>query len=82
MNSEFDIMSLLMNTPMISKIMFTITFPVRNRGRDHIPPLKLHCLARRQLSDMEVIDTIEHLFVCRRCFETYRFIRTSYQTSA
>ena len=71
-----------MNTPMISKIMFTITFPVRNRGRHHIPSLKLHSLARRQLSDMEVIDTIEHLFTCQRCFETYRFIRTSYQASA
>ncbi len=71
-----------MDTPAIGKIMFTVTFPIHDRGRRHIPPLKLHNLAKSQLSDTEVIDTIEHLFICKRCFEAYRFVRTSYQTPA
>ncbi|MDA2923412.1 hypothetical protein MYX84_00480 [Acidobacteria bacterium AH-259-O06] len=69
-----------MSTPIITKIMFTITFPANN-GRTHVDSLKLHSLAKKQLSDMEVIDTIDHLFKCQRCFEEYRFILTSYQAS-
>ena len=67
-----------MNAPIISKIFFTITFPPSKGVRSHIPSARLHCLARKQLADLEVIETIEHLFKCQRCFEQYRVIRTSY----
>ena len=69
-----------MSTPIVTKLIFTITFPAAD-GRTHIHHLKLHSLARKQLSDTEVIDTIDHLFKCSRCFEQYRFILTSYQAS-
>ncbi|MEE2839658.1 MAG: hypothetical protein VYC91_03925 [Acidobacteriota bacterium] len=65
---------------MITKIMFTVTFPADIRPI-HVHPLKLHSLAKHQLPDVEVIDTIEHLFGCQHCFEQYRFIRTSYHAS-
>lgn len=71
-----------MNSPVVSKIMFTITFPSTRRRHAHVPSFKLHSLARKQLTDLEVIETIDHLFKCQRCFEAYRFIRTSYQASA
>lgn len=71
-----------MATPIISKFMFTITFPTSARRHVHADPMKLHSLARKELSDTDVIDTIEHLFKCHRCFEEYRYILTSYhQTS-
>ena len=67
-----------MNATVITKIMFTVTFPADIRPT-HVHPVKLHSLAKHQLPDLEVIDTIEHLFGCQHCFEQYRFIRTSYQ---
>lgn len=67
-----------MSTPVISKIVFTVTFPPRKRRRIHIPLSKLHSLAKKQLSDLEVIETIEHLFKCPRCLENYRFVRNGY----
>ncbi len=63
---------------MISKILFTVTFPSRNRHRTHVPLLKLHSLARKQLTDMEVIETIDHLFKCTRCLDNYRQVRAGY----
>ena len=69
-----------MDATVITKIMFTVTFPTDIRPT-HVHPLKLHSLAKHQLPDVEVIDTIEHLFGCQRCFEQYRFIRTSYQAA-
>ncbi len=69
-----------MRTPLITKIMFTVTFPT-NSQPTHVHPMKLRSLAEHQLTDTEVIDTIEHLFGCQRCFEQYRFIRTSCQAS-
>ncbi len=69
-----------MSTPVITKILFTITFPADSEKR-HVHPLKLRSLAEHQLPDTEVIDTIEHLFGCHRCFEEYRFIRTACQAS-
>ncbi|MCK5353341.1 hypothetical protein KAJ77_12195 [bacterium] len=69
-----------MSTPLITKFMFTITFPTDSRPI-HVHPMKLRSLAEHQLTDTEVIDTIEHLFGCQRCFEQYRFIRTSCQAS-
>lgn len=66
-----------MSLPVISKILFTITYPVNGR-RTHVPLGKLRSLARKQLTDLEVIETIDHLFTCQRCFENYRFVRTAY----
>lgn len=66
-----------MSVPVISKIMFTVTFP-RKVERRHIPGVKLHSLAKNQLSDRDIIETIDHLFKCQRCFETYRSVRRSY----
>ena len=67
-----------MKAPVISKILFTVTFPKRNGGPDHVPLVRLHSLARKQLSDLEVIETIDHLFKCHRCLENYRFVRMGY----
>jgi hypothetical protein len=65
----------------ISRIIFTVTFPRRNGGAVHVPLRRLHSLVRRQLSDLEVIDTIDHLFKCHRCLENYRFVRSGYLDS-
>ena len=70
-----------MSAPVITKILFTVTFPQSSQGPSHVPPFKLHSLARKQLPDLEVIQTIEHLFTCGRCFETYRCIHRSYRSS-
>lgn len=70
-----------MSVPMISKIVFTVTFP-QNVEHRHIPGVKLHSLAKNQLSDRDVIETIDHLFQCQRCFETYRSVRRSYKKPA
>ncbi len=70
-----------MSLPVISKILFTITYPVKGR-RSHVPLGKLRSLAKKQLSDMEVIETIDHLFTCQRCFENYRFIRTAHLSAS
>jgi hypothetical protein len=67
-----------MGGPMISKILFTITFPSEDSKAHHVPGIKLHSLARNQLPDLDVIETIDHLFRCQRCFETYRKVRNSY----
>lgn len=53
-----------------SKLFFTITFPAKS----HVPVEQLNRLANRQLQDLEVIETINHLFKCSRCFENYRQI--------
>lgn len=67
-----------MGGPMISKILFTITFPSEDARAYHVPRVKLHSLARNQLPDMDVIETIDHLFRCQRCFENYRRVRNAY----
>lgn len=54
-----------------SRLFFAVTFPVRT----HMSADRLSLLARRQLCDIEIIETIEHLFKCQRCFENYRRIR-------
>lgn len=69
-----------MHMPLITKILFTVTFPPDMRPA-HVHPSKLHSLAKHQLPDVDVIDTIEHLFGCRHCFEQYRFIRTAHHPS-
>ncbi|MFQ5737371.1 MAG: hypothetical protein ACE5JX_00025 [Acidobacteriota bacterium] len=66
-----------MSTPVIAKFMFTITFP-NGKQRAHIPILRLHSLARQQMTDGEVIETIDHLFECSRCLENYRLVRAGY----
>ncbi len=69
---------LAMSVPVISKIIFTVTFPPRTANGRHVPFFKLHCLAKKQLTDLEVIETIDHLFECHRCLENYRFVRAGY----
>ncbi|MBI4446560.1 MAG: hypothetical protein HY645_11705 [Acidobacteria bacterium] len=66
-----------MNTPVISKIFFTVTFPPAVGVFTHVSSAKLYSLARKQLSDLEIIETIEHLLKCQRCFENYRWVRAS-----
>lgn len=68
-----------MSAPVISKLLFTVTFPPRNRSRKHVPLVRLHSLAKKQLTDLEVIETIDHLFKCTRCLENYRLVRAGYQ---
>jgi hypothetical protein len=70
-----------MSVPVFSKILFTITYPHGGR-RNHPPLVKLRSLAKKQLSDVEVIETIDHLFACQRCFEVYRFIRTAHLSAS
>lgn len=67
-----------MGPTIVTKVFLTITFPSPARIPSHVPSVKLHSLARKQLPDLEVIETIEHLFKCHRCFENYRLIRTSH----
>lgn len=67
-----------MNSPVVHKMLFTVMFPLRESRPRHIPKLKLHSLAKKQLSDNDVIETVDHLFRCQKCFETYRFVRASY----
>ena len=61
-----------MQCPVISKFLFTLTFP-RDRGR-HVPLVRMRSLARGQLPDLDIIETIDHLFKCTRCLENYRYI--------
>ena len=43
-----------------SKLFFAVTFPPRT----HMSLERLSLLARKQLRDIEIIETIEHLFRC------------------
>jgi hypothetical protein len=67
-----------MNAPVFRKMLFTVTFPTREERREHVSRVKLHSLAKRQLSDTDVIETIDHLFACQRCLENYRYVRKAY----
>lgn len=66
-----------MEAPVVSKFLFTISFPHEDSRRNHVPRMKLRSLIRKQLSDLDIIETIDHLFRCQRCFENYRHIRAS-----
>lgn len=66
-----------MEAPVVSKFLFTISFPHEDSRRKHVPRMKLRSLIRKQLSDLDVIETIDHLFRCQRCFENYRYIRAT-----
>ena len=68
-----------MDLPIVRRLLFTVMFPQRDGRREHVPRMKLHSLAKRQLSDLDVIETIDHLFRCQRCFENYRHVRKAYQ---
>ncbi|GAB4240130.1 MAG: hypothetical protein Kow00109_15140 [Acidobacteriota bacterium] len=63
-----------MEAPIIRKLLFTVLFPDQQAPR-HVNRTKLQSLLRRQLSDQEIIETIDHLFRCPRCLETYRWMR-------
>ena len=68
-----------MSSPVVSKILFTVMFPQRNGQRKHVPRVKLHSLAKNELPDLEIIETIDHLFKCQRCLENYRYVRNGYR---
>ena len=64
-----------MGATLVSKFTFTVTFPPGEEEREHVPRQTLRFLAQNQLADREIIETIDHLFNCARCFENYRRIR-------
>ena len=66
-----------MTTQILCKILFTVSFPPDHGCSNHVPLFKLRSLASNQLADMDVIETIDHLFDCSRCLDTYRIIRAS-----
>ena len=67
-----------MATQILCKILFTVSFPPDHGCSYHVTLFQLRSLASNQLADMEVIETIDHLFDCPRCLDTYRFIRASH----
>ena len=66
-----------MSRLVVSRYLFTIVYPEEPESSRHVPGLKLRSLARNQLPSLDVIETIDHLFVCQRCFENYRHVRLS-----
>jgi len=62
----------------LNKFSFFANMPEENSSGRHPSLLKLHSLMRRQLSDLDVIETINHLFRCSRCYENFRRVRKSY----
>jgi len=68
-----------MSTPVIRKLLFTFTFPLRPVDSGHTSRTKLLSLAKRQLSDYDVIETIDHLFRCPTCYENYRLLKKHLQ---
>ena len=55
-----------------------VMFPSTEATPFHVPLLRLHSLARKQMTDIEVIETIDHLFKCSRCLDNYRRVRAGY----
>ena len=66
-----------MSLPIVSKFLFTISYPSLKKRNRHVPLVKLQALSRRELTDLDVIETIDHLFKCTRCFENYRRIHAA-----
>ena len=62
----------------LNKFSFFAAIPEESSSGRHTSLLKLHSLMRRQMSDLEVIETINHLFRCNRCYESFRRVRNSY----
>ena len=67
-----------MKSSSLNKFSFTVTLPEEGSSGKHTSLLKLHSLMRRQMSDLEVIETINHLFRCNRCYESFRRVRMAY----
>lgn len=67
-----------MKSSSLNKFSFTVPLPEGDSAGKHTSLLKLHSLMRRQLSDLEVIETINHLFRCNRCYESFRRVRKAY----
>ena len=67
-----------MSSTVISRFSFVVMFPFREANSTHVPLLTLQSLARKQMNDNEVIETIDHLFKCPRCLDNYRRVRTGY----
>lgn len=62
----------------LNKFGFFAQMPEDNNPGRHTSLLKMHSLMRRQLSDLDVIETINHLFRCSRCYENFRRVRKAY----
>jgi len=58
----------------VRSLYFAVTFPP---SRVHATYATLRSLAQRQLSDVEIIETADHLMKCARCMTNYRLIRNS-----
>jgi len=67
-----------MGAPVFKKLVFSVTFPSREEKPEHLTRSKLFSLLSRRLSDMEIIETIDHLFRCQRCFNNFRNVRKAY----
>ncbi len=67
-----------MSSTVISRFSFMVIFPFQEANRTHVPLLRLHSLARKQMNDTEIIETIDHLFKCPRCLDNYRRVRAGY----
>ena len=64
-----------MSSTVISRFSFMVMFPFHEENSTHVPHLRLHSLARKQMNDSEIIETIDHLFKCPRCLDNYRRVR-------
>lgn len=62
----------------LNKFSFAVALPEESSTGKHASLLKLHSLMRRQMSDVEVIETINHLFRCNRCYESFRRVHKAY----
>ena len=67
-----------MSSTVISRFSFMVIFPFQEANRTHVPFLRLHSLARKQMNDTEIIETIDHLFKCARCLDNYRRVQAGY----
>ena len=67
-----------MRSTIVSRFSFMVMFPLTEANSFHVPLLRLHSLARKQMTDIEVIETIDHLFKCPRCLDNYRRVRPGY----
>ncbi len=67
-----------MSSTVVSRFSFMVVFPFQEVNSTHVPLLRLHSLARKQMNDTEIIETIDHLFKCPRCLDNYRRVRAGY----
>lgn len=56
----------------VGSLFFAVVFPP---ARTHVDYAMLRAMALKQLSDVEVIETADHLLKCSRCMANYRLVR-------